>query len=118
MSNDYDWIDLHHHLVPSFYVKALAEKGITELSGVPIPTYNPEECLKDMDKVGIGKAILSIPASGIHIKNNGFFRDLARSTNSYLADMVREHPTRFGALASMPLPNIDAAFAELEFALD
>jgi len=118
MSNDYEWIDLHHHLIPSFYVKALAEKEITELSGVPIPTYEVEECLKDMDKVGIDKAILSIPASGLGINGNGFFRDLARSTNSFLAEVVREHPTRFGALASIPLPNIDAAFTELEFAMD
>ncbi len=118
MSDDYDWIDLHHHLVPTFYVKSLAEKGITELSGIPIPTYNPEECLKDMDKVGIDKAILSIPASGLHIKNNGFFTGLARETNEFLAKMKQEYPTRFGALASMPLPNIDASFAELDFAMD
>ncbi len=113
MSDDYDWIDLHHHLIPDFYVKALAEKGITELSGVPIPTYNPEECLKDMDK-----AILSIPASGLGIKNNEFFRDLARKTNTFLAEMVRTHPTRFGALASVPLPSINGAFEELKYAMD
>ncbi|UCH04443.1 MAG: amidohydrolase [Candidatus Thorarchaeota archaeon] len=118
MSDDYDWIDVHHHLIPNFYVKALAEKGITELSGVPIPTYNPDQCLKDMDKVGIDKAILSIPASGLHIRHNEFFRHLARNTNTYLADIIREHSTHFGALASMPLPNIDAAFEELDYALD
>ncbi|MFX1265221.1 MAG: amidohydrolase family protein [Promethearchaeota archaeon] len=118
MPDGYDWIDVHHHLIPDFYVKSLAEKGITELSGVPIPTYTPEECLKDMDKVGIDKAILSIPASGLHIKHNEFFRDLARDTNTYLAEMIRNHPARFGALASIPLPNIDAAFAELDYAMD
>ncbi len=118
MSDDYDWIDLHHHIIPDFYVKALAEKGITELSGVPIPTYTTDECLKDMDKVGIEKAILSIPFSGVHVKDNGFFQDLARKTNTCLAEMIRKYPTRFGALASVPLPNIEAAFAELEFAMD
>jgi len=118
MSNDYDWIDVHHHLIPNFYVKALAEKGITELSGVPIPTYNPDQCLRDMDKVGIDKAILSIPASGLHIREDDFFRGLTRETNTFLAEMIRKYPDRFGALASMPLPNIDAAFAELDYAMD
>ncbi|MFW9808432.1 MAG: amidohydrolase family protein [Candidatus Thorarchaeota archaeon] len=118
MSDDYDWIDLHHHLLPNFYVKSLAEKGITELSGVPIPTYNIEECLKDMAKVGIDKAILSLPASGLHIKNNGFFVGLIREANTFLAKIVREYPNRFGALASIPLPNIDAAFEELDYAMD
>ncbi|MFC1917643.1 amidohydrolase family protein [Chloroflexota bacterium] len=116
--NDYDWIDLHHHLMPDFYVKALAEKGISELSGVPIPTYNPEKCLNDMDKVGIDKAVISIPASGLGIKNNEFFQDLTRKTNTFLAEMIQKHPSRFGALASVPLPNIDGAFAELEYAMD
>ncbi|MFW9794044.1 MAG: amidohydrolase family protein [Candidatus Thorarchaeota archaeon] len=118
MSDDYDWIDLHHHLMPDFYVNALAEKGINELSGVPIPTYSPEECLKDMDKVGIDKAILSIPPAGLHIKHNDFFRGLVREANTFLAEMVQKHPTRFGALASMPLPDIDGSFTELEYAMD
>ncbi|MHA2357341.1 MAG: amidohydrolase family protein [Candidatus Heimdallarchaeaceae archaeon] len=118
MSDNYNWIDLHHHLIPSFYVKSLVKKGITELSGVPIPTYNSEECLKDMDKVGIDKAILSIPASGLNIKDNEFFQDLIRKANTFLADMIQKNPTRFGALASIPLPNIDGAFTELEYALD
>jgi predicted TIM-barrel fold metal-dependent hydrolase len=118
MSDDYDWIDLHHHIIPEFYVKALADRGITELSGVPVPTYSTEQCLKDMDKVGIDKAILSIPSSGIRIKNNEFFSNLTRKTNTHLAKVVRKHPTRFGAMASMPLQNIDAAFSELEYALD
>lgn len=118
MSNDYDWIDLHHHLMPNFYLKSLAERGITELSGIPIPPYETEECLKDMDKLGIDKAILSIPASGLKIKDNEFFQDLARKVNTYLCDIVQKHPTRFGALASIPLPNIDKALAELEYAMD
>ena len=118
MSDDYDWIDLHHHVMPEFYVKALAQQGITELSGVPIPTYNTEDCLKDMDKVGIDKAILSLPASGLGIKKTEFLRDLTRQTNTHLAEVVREHPTRFGAMATMPLPDIEAAFVELDYALD
>lgn len=118
MSDEYNWIDLHHHLMPNFYLKRLAEKGITELSGIPIPPYNIEVCLRDMDKLGIDKAVLSIPTSGLRIKKNEFFRDLIRSTNTYLADIVQKYPTRFGALASIPLPNIDWAFEELEYAMD
>ena len=116
--NDYDWIDLHHHLIPDFYVKALAEKGITEFSGVSIPTYNPEKCLNDMDKVGIDKAVISIPPAGVGIQNNEFFKDLTRMTNTFLAEVIQKHPSRFGALASIPLPNIDGALAELEYAMD
>jgi predicted TIM-barrel fold metal-dependent hydrolase len=104
--------------MPEFYVKTLAKQGITEFSGVTIPTYSTEDCLKDMDKVGIDKAILSIPGSGLGVKKSEFIRDLTRKTNTHLAEVVRTHPSRFGAMASIPLPDIDAAFEELEYAMD
>ncbi|MHA1907353.1 MAG: amidohydrolase family protein [Candidatus Thorarchaeota archaeon] len=118
MSDDYGWIDMHHHIMPDFYVDELAKVGITELSGVPVPRYSTEQCLKDMDSLGMDKAVLSIPASGLGIKDNEFFRNLARKTNTHLAEVLEAHPSRFGGLASMPLPNVDAALAELEYAMD
>jgi predicted TIM-barrel fold metal-dependent hydrolase len=118
MSSDYGWIDMHHHIMPEFYVDELTKAGITELSGVPIPRYSTEQCLKDMDKLGIDKAVLSIPASGLRIKDSQFFRNIARKTNTHLAKVIEDHPTRFGGFASMPLPNVDAALAELDYAMD
>ncbi|MHA2190848.1 MAG: amidohydrolase family protein [Candidatus Thorarchaeota archaeon] len=121
MSDDYDWIDLHHHIIPDFYLKSLAEIGITELSGIPIPVYGPDKCLSDMDKLGIDKAVLSTPYAGLPLslyKDNEFLRRLTRKTNTYLAESIREHPDRYGAFASVPLPDIDGAFEELEYALD
>lgn len=125
MSDDYGWIDLHHHIIPDFYVKDLAEIGITELSGVPIPAYGPDKCLSDMDKLGIDKAILSTPFAGFSLSNTGFLlkdkefsRALVRKINIYLAEMIRKHPDRYGGFASVPLPDIDGAFEELEYALD
>jgi len=121
MSDDYDWIDLHHHIIPDFYVKALAEIDITELSGVPIPTYGPDKCLSDMDKLGIDKAVLSTPFAGLplsYYKDDEFCSRLTRETNTYLAETIRKHPDRYGGFASLPLPDIDGAFEELEYALD
>ena len=116
MSDDFGWIDLHHHIIPGEYVKALAEIGISELSGVPIPKCSPKKSLSDMDKLGIDKAVLSCPL--VYFKDNEFSRRLARKTNIYLAELVKTYPTRYGGLASIPLPDIDGAFEELEFALD
>jgi hypothetical protein len=61
MSDDYNWIDLHHHVIPDVYVKSLAEIGVTELSGISIPEYGTDKCLSDMDKLGIDKAVISTP---------------------------------------------------------
>jgi predicted TIM-barrel fold metal-dependent hydrolase len=121
MSDDYDWIDLHHHIIPGFYVKALAEKGVTGLSGIPIPEYGPDKCLSDMDKLGIDKAVLSTPFAGLprsFFEDREFLRRLTRRTNIYLMETIRKHPARYGGLASVPFPDIDGAFEELEYALD
>ncbi|MHA2241770.1 MAG: amidohydrolase family protein [Candidatus Thorarchaeota archaeon] len=122
MSDDYEWIDLHHHIIPEFYVKALAEIGITELSGIPIPAYSSNKCVSDMDKLGIAKAVLSTPFAGLprsYFKDGVLSGRLTRETNIYLADeTIRKHPSRFGGLASVPLPDVDGAFEELEYALD
>src|SRR5205823_14549703 len=40
--------------------------------------------------------------------------DLARLIHDFLADVVRKHPTRFFALATLPLHDRDAAEAELD----
>jgi predicted TIM-barrel fold metal-dependent hydrolase len=45
-------------------------------------------------------------------------RDLARRCNESSAELVREYPQRFGALALLLLPDVDAALDEIEYALD
>ncbi|MHA2004034.1 MAG: amidohydrolase family protein, partial [Candidatus Thorarchaeota archaeon] len=121
MSDDYDWIDLHHHVIPDIYVRSLAKIDVTELSGISIPEYGPNKCLSDMDKLGIDKAVISTPYAGLPrscYKDADFLRGITRKTNTYLAEMIKQHPDRFGGFASVPLPDIDGAFEELEYALD
>jgi predicted TIM-barrel fold metal-dependent hydrolase len=45
-------------------------------------------------------------------------RDLARRCNESSAELVREYPQRFDVLALLPLPDVDAALHEIEYALD
>jgi len=68
-----------------------------------------------MDAWEVDAAVISM---GGPLRGSGTPAELARLLNEGFAELVREHPTRFGAIASLPLPDVDAALAELEHALD
>ena len=111
-------IDVHHHILPSEYVSALASQGITTAGGRPLPEWDVQSTLALMDRHSIATAITSIAEPGIYFGDLSFTRDLARRCNEYSAQLVQAYPQRFGALAILPLPDIDAALRELEYALD
>ena len=70
-----------------------------------------------MDQFGIATGMLSISSPGVHVGDTAATRALARLVNEEAALAIRDHPTRFGGFASLPLPDVDAALAELDYAL-
>lgn len=111
-------IDVHHHILPPDYVTALKRIGITESGGVPFPDWNPQTSLNVMDQNEIAAAITSISSPGVYFGDISFSRDLARRCNEFSARLVSDYPQRFGSLAVLPLPDVDAALKELEYAID
>jgi len=111
-------IDVHHHILPSEYVSALTSLGITASGGRPLPEWDVQSTLALMDRHSIATAITSIAEPGIYFGDRLFARDLARRCNEYSAQLVHTYPQRFGAFAILPLPDVDAALRELEYALD
>jgi predicted TIM-barrel fold metal-dependent hydrolase len=69
-----------------------------------------------MDEVGIGTALLSISSPGLSFVTGEGCTGLAWAVNEDGADAVRSHPHRLGLLASLPLPDVDAALEEIEHA--
>lgn len=117
-SHPYRFIDVHHHLIPPDYVSALARIGIAGSVGLDFPKWTPKKSLGVMDKNGIATAIMSISTPGVYFKDNSFSRDLARRCNEYAARLMSDYPDRFGAFASLPLPDVEGALQELEYAID
>ena len=70
MAIDSQKIDLHHHLVPKEYLKALASVGIENAVGEPFPQWDIENALAFMDRQGIALAINSVSAPGIYFGDN------------------------------------------------
>jgi predicted TIM-barrel fold metal-dependent hydrolase len=110
-------IDVHHHVLPKFYTQTLERVSSISMFGIILPNWSMEAHLEVMDKNKIAAGMASIPA-GIYFESDAFARDLARRCNEYLAKMRSQHPTRFGAFAVLPVPDVDGALKEAAYALD
>jgi predicted TIM-barrel fold metal-dependent hydrolase len=112
-------IDVHAHFLPSFYRDALIEAGLSQPDGMPaIPQWSEQMALSTMDRLGIETALLSISSPGVHFGDDAKARSLARRVNEEGARLMNAHPGRFGLFASLPVPDIDGALRELEYAMD
>lgn len=115
-------VDVHHHAVPREYADALGRLGVTKGLGVRLPRWDAGSSLRVMDAHGIAAAVLSISAPGVYFPEvDGALEvaeQLAHRTNEICAAVIADHPGRFGAFATLPLPDVDAALEELAHALD
>lgn len=109
-------IDVHHHAIPPTYRAALGDK--VAIPGVDYPTWSPEESLEVMDRHSIATSVLSVTAPGVTFVQGAEARRLAREVNEFYANLIAEHPGRFGAFAILPLPDVAAAKDELAYAID
>ncbi len=70
--------------------------------------------LAEMDAAGIDMQVLSLTAPGVEQLAAAEAAALAREANDYVADAVKNHPSRFAAFAAVPTPAPEQAAAELE----
>lgn len=112
-------IDVHAHFLTDDYVRAATAAGHPDAEGMPgWPEWTPAGHLALMDEQRIDRAILSLSSPGPHFGDDDAARTLARSVNEYAASVRRDHPTRFGHFAALPLPDVAGALDELSYALD
>jgi predicted TIM-barrel fold metal-dependent hydrolase len=110
-------IDTHSHIVPPFYADWLWSKGALA-GGLPIPAWDADAARVVIDRHDIDVAVLSVSTPGVHLGDDAEARSLARDVNDFAAAVVRDHPGRFGFFATLPLPDVDGALAELDRAFD
>jgi predicted TIM-barrel fold metal-dependent hydrolase len=110
-------IDVHHHFMSQAYLDAVGvERAASPGSAGHVEPWSARQSLEFMDLAGIGGAVLSVSAPGIDMGSAEKTARLARECNEAQAQMVRDHPRRFGSLAILPLPDIDASLREIEHA--
>ena len=112
-------VDVHAHYLPECYRTALLDNGHGQPDGFPhIPAWSAAEHVSVMDRLGIATSLLSISSPGVHLADEAEARDRAREVNEAGRRAVVDHPGRFGLFASLPLPDVDAAVAEIDYCCD
>jgi predicted TIM-barrel fold metal-dependent hydrolase len=107
-------IDFHGHWVGPHVVELLAGRASPR---APQGTgwYDIDARLRDMEKTGVERQVLAwVGASFDGALPPADARPFWRAQNDDLAALVKKHPTRFSALASLPTANLVWAAEELE----
>ena len=108
-------IDLHAHVVTDSYRELLVTPDGTRPFVVPAPL---EALEANMARYAIDAAVISLGPPGAFLGDQGRANEIARAGNESIAAIVQAAPAKFAGLALLPLPDVDAAVAELAHALD
>ncbi|KAG6885876.1 hypothetical protein C0993_008395 [Termitomyces sp. T159_Od127] len=108
-------IDVHTHVVPSWYKKLVPTTG-----GNPTPNWDVDTYLSFMASEGIAHSVFSFsaPVANVFQGSQVLTIALARLMNEQAAAYCRANPTKLSFYAVVPLPYTSAAIIEAHYALD
>jgi aminocarboxymuconate-semialdehyde decarboxylase len=118
-------IDMHAHVTPERYKRAIREKGEWHgLDSAPgelgLGGFDKtlEERLSEMDRLGVDKQLVT-PTVGFYQYGNELevTKRIARECNDEIGEMVAAHPTRFAGLATLPMQDPPSAIVEMHRAM-
>lgn len=111
-------IDVHCHYVPEEYRQAQMDAGRYTIDGWPMPAWSIEQQIEDMDRMSIEAAVLGLSSPSLSWGDINKAIYLARNTNELGATAAQAYPKRLGFFAILPIPDVDASLAEIEYAFD
>jgi predicted TIM-barrel fold metal-dependent hydrolase len=111
-------IDVHQHVIPDIYKTELARVGVLGSGENPWPDWSVARQLELADENGIDAILMSIASPGAYFGDIEFTKRLVKTCNEAMAQLVAEHPTRYGAMGFVALPDVEAACRDVEYALD
>ena len=112
-------IDVHYHPIAPAWIgeEVVAGTMAREVIG-RAKAWTPQVALDEMDRNNVETVVCSVANPGIWFGDVEQGRRLARTCNEYTAQLMADHPGRFGLFAALPLPDIEGSLAELTYALD
>jgi aminocarboxymuconate-semialdehyde decarboxylase len=128
-------IDLHTHILPREWPDLDAKygypgfirlehhkpccarmmKGDRVFREIRDNAWDPKRRIEEMDHANVSLQVLStVPVMFSYWAKPADALDLSRRLNDHIAEIVRDHPTRFAGLATIPLQDPELAAAELD----
>lgn len=120
-------VDVHAHYYPLEYVAVVREVAAEDgragdvaraflqhriITAVPTFLGAIDERLRLMDAAGIERQLLSFASLNIWHPDAAVRSRLVAAFNDGCSALIARHPDRFGLLASLPFPHVEAAVAE------
>ena len=102
-------IDVHGHFMSPIMIETIGAKELGNFA-----SWSAARHLDTMDENGVATALISIPPH----YDPALVDRVARPTNDFGARVVSDHPGRFGLMAFLPMPHVDATLREIEYAFD
>lgn len=108
-------IDVHHHVVPPGWLQL---PGGTPDEARVFKNWSVAHALEEMDRQDLALGYASITVPGKRFDEPADARRLSRLANDFMSQLRRDHPGRFGVLALVPMPDVEATLAEIAYAYD
>jgi predicted TIM-barrel fold metal-dependent hydrolase len=115
-------IDVHAHLFPGSYLDRLDAHGVRTAAqrgiGADDTPRDLEQRFALMATAGVATQVLSVAPLTPSLSESVYAADLCKAVNDRYCEIVEQHPGRFAAFATLPLPHVDAALRELDRVVD
>ena len=107
-------IDVHNHYVGGVVARWFESSGFLKKYKADAPPWSVDNAIEFMDCHGIDAQVMSLPLPlDGDAGDTGSAARFAREVNETYATLIRDHPTRFGAFAALPMDSPDDALAEI-----
>ncbi len=111
-------IDVHSHFTCPEYLDSIKKHGKENEDGFPTPNWSIEEHLESMEKAGIEKSLISVSSPHFWYGDKSESASIARALDECAAKYKRDYPDKIMFAAALPVPDMNAAIEELNFAYD